>query len=440
MLTRNGIQYGYGLANRTVNGFNYFSGAKERYNVGPNDLVVNAYQPKSVLLHVLLEPKTVIPDSSTYDITAWSLPYAYGLKAYGLKESYKPANANWSVVKPAALSKTKAYAYVSAWQSIADVRFLSVLLKRGIKVRYSQGPFEAAGKKFTAGSLVVTRTGNEKIDFDRVVTQIAADLGHEITPLSSGFVDKGYDIGSFDVKYMRKPRVALVSGDGINSESMGEVWHFMEQQIGYPINVIRYQDLNRLKLAEYDVIILPDGRYNDLSTDNLQSWIRDGGKLIAMENAVASLVDKKGFDIKAKEDKKSDKPDPKVKPQKKLYADRNRDALRSSIPGAIFKVNMDNTHPLGYGFPNYYYSLKLSEDIYEPLGQDDWSVGTIDSKAYIAGFAGFLTKQKLTSGMLMGVQSIGRGSVVYLADDPLFRSFWENGKLLFSNAVFMVGQ
>jgi len=25
-------------------------------------------------------------------------------------------------------------------------------------------------------------------------------------------------------------------------------------------------------------------------------------------------------------------------------------------------------------------------------------------------------------------------------DDPIFRSFWENGKLLFSNAVFMVGE
>jgi hypothetical protein len=47
--------------------------------------------------------------------------------------------------------------------------------KKKIKVRYSETPFEAAGKKFTAGSLLVTRAGNEKIDFDRVVTQIAAE-------------------------------------------------------------------------------------------------------------------------------------------------------------------------------------------------------------------------------------------------------------------------
>jgi len=27
--------------------------------------------------------------------------------------------------------------------------------------------------------------------------------------------------------------------------------------------------------------------------------------------------------------------------------------------------------------------------------------------------------------------------VVYMADNPLFRGFWENGKLFFANAIFM---
>jgi hypothetical protein len=61
MLTRNGIQYGFGLANKSVTGYNYFTGKTDQYNVGANDLVVNAYQPKSVLLHVLLEPKPLSP-------------------------------------------------------------------------------------------------------------------------------------------------------------------------------------------------------------------------------------------------------------------------------------------------------------------------------------------------------------------------------------------
>jgi hypothetical protein len=55
----------------------------------------------------------------------------------------------------------------------------------------------------------------------------------------------------------------------------------------------------------------------------------------------------------------------------------------------------------------------------------------------VAGFVGQKSKEKIKDGMLLGVQRMGRGTVVYMVDDPLFRSFWENGKLLFSNAIFM---
>ena len=39
--------------------------------------------------------------------------------------------------------------------------------------------------------------------------------------------------------------------------------------------------------------------------------------------------------------------------------------------------------------------------------------------------------------LLFGVQELGRGSITIWHDDVLFRSFWENGKLMFSNAVFL---
>jgi len=42
--------------------------------------------------------------------------------------------------------------------------------------------------------------------------------------------------------------------------------------------------------------------------------------------------------------------------------------------------------------------------------------------------------------LLFGVQEMGKGGIIYLADEVMFRSFWETGKLLFCNAVFMVGQ
>ncbi|WP_428327737.1 M14 family metallopeptidase [Mucilaginibacter sp.] len=440
-LDRNGIQYGFGL-NATVSGYNYITGKTEQFTAGANDLVINAYQPKSVLLNVLLEPKTFMTDSNTYDITAWSLAYAYGLKAYGVKESFKPASPTIALAaKQQVLVNTHAYAYVSTWQSVNDVKFLAALLKAGIKVRYSEKPFDAAGKKFAAGTLLITRAGNDRADFDQRVAQIATSLNQDLTPLMSGFVDKGYDLGSDVIRYIHQPHVLLVAGDAVSSEGMGEIWHFFEQQIGYPVSLVRYQDLNRAKLGDFDVVIFPDGYYDDFPSDKLQSWVRDGGKLIALQNAVAELVDKKGFLIKRKEDKKDDKADAKTKPQPvKLYDDRDRDALRSSVPGAIYKLNLDNTHPLGFGLPPYYYSIKLSDDVYDFLGDDGWNVGTIKGNGYVAGFVGQKSKDKIKDGLLLGVQSMGRGTVVYMVDDPIFRSFWENGKLLFSNAVFMVGQ
>ena len=93
---------------------------------------------------------------------------------------------------------------------------------------------------------------------------------------------------------------------------------------------------------------------------------------------------------------------------------------------------------MGFGLSGGYYSLVLNAYNFDFL-KDGWNVGYLKNDNYVAGFSGKNVKEKLKNTLLMGVQTMGRGSVVYLADDPLFRGFWYNGKLLFSNAVFMVG-
>ena len=69
------------------------------------------------------------------------------------------------------------------------------------------------------------------------------------------------------------------------------------------------------------------------------------------------------------------------------------------------------------------------------------NVGVMQGKLKpVQGFAGFKANSMLENSLVFGVENYGLGEVVYLVDNPLFRSFWENGKMLFSNAVFMVGQ
>ena len=177
-----------------------------------------------------------------------------------------------------------------------------------------------------------------------------------------------------------------------------------------------------------------------LFNEQLKTWVRQGGKLIALQDAVAQLAQADwGLHNKA------DSSEPRRKNDSsyaivKAYQNRVVERLNDYNSGTIYKVNLDNTHPLGYGYPNYYYTLKEDNSVYEFIKEGGWNVGVLKKNSYISGFVGSKAQEKLKDGLVFGVQDIGRGRVVYLSDDVLFRSFWENGKLLFCNAVFMVGQ
>jgi hypothetical protein len=72
--------------------------------------------------------------------------------------------------------------------------------------------------------------------------------------------------------------------------------------------------------------------------------------------------------------------------------------------------------------------------------KEGWNVGVIKQENQISGFVGNAIKNKIKDGTVIAVQEFGSGNIVYFADNPIFRSFWENGKLMFTNAVFFVGQ
>ena len=88
-----GITYGTASYGKSLSGYHYGSGQTRSFSVGSNDLVVNVNQPKSVLTTVLFEPKTKLNDSLTYDITAWAVPYAFGLEAYATTADVRPSGS-----------------------------------------------------------------------------------------------------------------------------------------------------------------------------------------------------------------------------------------------------------------------------------------------------------------------------------------------------------
>lgn len=439
LMDKNGIQYGPGSG--SGKGYNYITGKEETYSVGANDIVISSYQPRSALVSVLFEPRSRLSDSITYDITAWSLPYVYGLTAWASKDKI---TGSGSLTRTKAVNKETEYGYVLPWNGVRTVKVVGQLLQKGIFLRYTEEPFEINGNKFDRGAIIILKTANKRAGSNLFATvrQVADACNVQLFPVTGGMVDKGFDFGSDKVHPLKAPRVVLVTGDAIGSTAAGSIWHFFDQEIDYPLTQVIVTDLDRLNWNDVDVLIMPDGNYRFLNDkdkmEEFKSWVNRGGRVIAMENAVAQLA-KADWGIKAKKTDDADKKDTGAYSALKTYEDRERGAVSGTTPGSIWKVTLDNTHPLAFGYPNYYFTLKQDDNIYEFM-KDGWNVGVIKKENQVAGFVGTGIQSKLKDGLLFGVQSMGDGSVTYLTDNVMFRSFWENGKLMFCNAVFLVGQ
>ncbi|HEV7349510.1 M14 family zinc carboxypeptidase [Telluribacter sp.] len=436
LLDKQGIQYGMAGKNQTVKGTDLASLSDENIKMESKDLLISAFQPKSTLLKILFEARPELEDSVTYDITSWGLAYAYGLKAYGLKDRLTPAAYSAEKITNA-VPAVPPYAYLARWKSLSDLQFLSDLLKQNIRLRTSNVPFEINGAQYAAGTLVITRKGNESLgtNFDRILTETANKYQVALTPAATGFVGQGADFGSYDVPAMRAPKVVAVAGEAVSAMAFGEVWHFFEQQIHYPLTVVQGEDLARLPWSEIDVLILPTGNYgrilNDKLLSNLKEWVNNGGRLIAMEGAVNAFADKPDFNLKRK--KSNDKKDQEN--QLRQYANREREAVSDETPGSIFRVKLDPTHPLSFGYGDSYYGLVRNTYSLDYL-TDGWNVGYLTDNSYLAGFAGRNAREKLKNTLILGAQDLGRGQIIYMTDNPLFRGFWYNGKLMFGNAIF----
>ena len=450
LLDQHKIEYSV-LKPGTVKGFDFQSGTRGSKSFGANSLVVNTQQPKSKLVKVLFEPQPKLSDSLTYDITAWSLPYAYGLQTIAT-ESLVGNNTNTSLLdfkqvaaeesflknKSKAVLDPGAYAYLADWNSMQDARMLAYLLKKKVRVRKSYKDFEIEGAAYAKGTLIITRSDNEHLsNLTEILEQAAQEFGQDITPVQSGYVDKGKDFGSSYVQMINAPKIAVLSGEGTGLYRFGEIWHFFEQQLHYPITVLDTDYWNRIDLDQYDILLLPGGRYGstlgDSTREKLQDWVRQGGRLIVMENALRSFAgDQAGFGLSYAERESKEETGTPAR-----FDQSRRKQIMNAITGAIFKAKVDPTHPLAFGYGESYFTLKLGSAAYEYLDRGNVVYLQGRSEA-ISGFAGSKATENIQNTLIFGVRPMGRGSVVFMVDNPLFRGFWENGKLFMANALFML--
>ncbi len=445
MLDRNYITYGVVDNSATSKGYNYTTGKQESFRIEKGDIILDAAQLNGNLLQVLMDPNPVLSDSVTYDITSWALPHAYGVQAYALSkrmtgqspEKTKPSNSCME-------ADHDAYAFAIPWTSVESSRILAKTLDAGIKVRIAVKPTTFKEGKLPRGSVVVTKADNQNVNLYSILKKSGWNT-QDVFCLQSGFSLSGGDIGSSAFEYIKRPKILLFAGKGTDENGVGQVWHFFDRVLDYPVSIVTLDNMSRVEFEKFDVIILPDGYYtlNKNQKSNFKDFVRSGGKLIIIAGGLNNFIDADGFSLKkyaTEDDKKKAKEAQEKKAledRKKSYEDRERHAISQGTPGVVIKNLVDNSHPLGFGLGNVYFSLKTGNQII-PLLKNAWNVIRIDDHPDTYGFIGKNLKEKIKDTATVSVESIGSGKVIYMIDNPLYRGFWDNGLMMFANAVFLV--
>ena len=152
------------------------------------------------------------------------------------------------------------------------------------------------------------------------------------------------------MKLIKNKKIAILSGDdnqnSVSSLNYGSIWHFFEQELRYPLTHLNIKDFKRVSLDKFDVLIIPDGYYgsigNESNLDKIESWMYKGGNIIAFEDAIKIFSNKEGFSVKTKKIKEVEK-------EEVNFEDISRNNIQNYLAGAIFKVKIDETHPLAFG-------------------------------------------------------------------------------------------
>ena len=154
---------------------------------------------------------------------------------------------------------------------------------------------------------------------------------------------------------------------------------------------------------------------------------------IALFRAEKTTALGKAWEAKEAEEKKTVKPTFADTTMLKRYEDQRRYSAMERSAGAIFRVHLDDSHPFAFGMGKEWFLMKRNEGL--PFLEKGSNIGYISDNRPVAGFAGYKFLQKIKNTGVIASETIGKGTVVYLSDDPYFRAYWMSGRVLLGNIL-----
>jgi len=414
-------------------------------DVGDMDrFIVPVKQKQFRLLTSIFEEVTAFRDTTFYDVSTWTIPFAYDIPISRLR-SMKDVELS---ALPEQIEKIEGritggksrIAYLFRWNEYSTPEALYRLQDAGLitKVATKTFSFEIASKEehFTFGTILVPVShqalGEEEIH--ELLSVIALKTGIEFYGLSTGLSPSGIDLGSNSFSRLYKPEVLMFTGGGTRSSAAGEIWHLFDQNYKIPLTLASTDRMGSIDMGRYNNIILPAGSYKEWGESELKklkSWTEGGGILIACGTAGSWAAKNELSSARFKESVPADTT------RYLKYSERREESSIQGIGGAIFNAKPDITHPLCYGYLKEDLAIfKRGTSVAIPSGIKYSEPVKFDSLPYLSGWVSEENLQRIKNAPVVSVQAIGKGKLITYHESMNFRGFWLGTHKLFVNSVF----
>ena len=418
--------------------------------------VVDLAQPQGRLARALLEPDAQLDSSFIaeelesrktdqgdrfYDLTAWSMPYAYRVRAWWTRTPVGPVEPA-VIARPAVPAIANAtYGYAFETGSEASIAMLSRLLADSVRLWLAPRSFRSGDARFPSGAFVVRVASNAPRVHD-LVRRAATVTGARVVPLATAAMTEGADLGSNSVFPIRIPKVALLGGDPVSGQSFGYAWYAFDHRLQYPVTTVPVSMVSGAGLGDFNVLVVPSVSAAALNSalgeggrQQLGAWVRNGGVVVALDGAMSWLAtEATGLArIRARRDTATARGDTV-----------SGAPLPTDVPGAIVRLVGDSLSPLMAGVRDRVFPALLFSDRIYTIPRD-FRAGEVviryeaQPRLRLAGYLWPEVPSRIGGTPYLWTERVGRGRVIGFAGDPTFRDMFRGLLPIFANAVLLGG-
>jgi hypothetical protein len=394
--------------------------------------VVPMNQKNQRLVKAMFDVRKTFKDSLFYDVSAWTFNHAFGVD---YAENISLAKAGSEItnlkIKNGTVSFKSDYGYLMPWNEYYTPKALNAILQEGLRAKVSMKNFKNEGNSYEYGTIFIP-VQNQKLnatDLYQFLKNAAIASHVQIKGVATG-LNEGIDLGSNNFSAIKKPKVAMLVGNGIAGNDSGEIWHLLDQRFDMHLTRLDISYFTNIDISKYTHIVIPSSKIDKVAINKLKTWVKNGGVLVGYKNTAKWLSSNKMISLQF--DKQ------KMDTIKNVsFENKSLQSGAQYIGGAIFEANLDRSHPINFGYKNDKIALFRNSTLFIKADKKSYNNPIqYTSSPLLSGYISKENAKVIKNTVPFKVQRLGKGSVIVFTDNTNFRAFWYGTNKLLMNAIF----